>query len=52
MQPDQGSRISSCTAFARPDNVASIRAPTKCGFEFVGYEAALERNRYAVERRS
>ena len=37
-------------AFVRPGNLASIRVLTKCGFELVGYEPALERSHYAVRR--
>jgi RimJ/RimL family protein N-acetyltransferase len=37
-------------AFARPENVASIRVLEKCGFSPVGWEPALERNHYEVRR--
>jgi RimJ/RimL family protein N-acetyltransferase len=37
-------------AFASPANLASIRVLEKCGLRFVGYEAALARNRYEVGR--
>ena len=37
-------------AFARPDNAASIRVLEKCGFRLLGWEQALERNRYEVRR--
>lgn len=37
-------------AFARPENVGSARVLTKCGFEFVCYEPALERNHYELKR--
>jgi len=36
--------------FARPDNAASIRVLAKCGFRLLGWEQALERNRYEVRR--
>lgn len=38
-------------AFARPENLASIRVLTKCGFAFLGYEPALARNHYELARR-
>jgi len=37
-------------AFARPQNPASIRVLEKCGFKFLRYEPALERNHYEVLR--
>jgi ribosomal-protein-alanine N-acetyltransferase len=37
-------------AFAKPENGASIRALERCGFAFLGYEPALERNHYEVWR--
>ena len=37
-------------AFARPENQASIRVLEKCGFKFIRYEPALERNHYGVRR--
>lgn len=33
-------------AFAMPQNAASVRVLTKCGFRFVGYERTLLRNHY------
>ena len=33
-------------AFARPENLASIRVLEKCGFVWLGYEPSLERNHY------
>ena len=38
-------------AFARPENTASIRVLEKCGFRLLGWEPALERNHYEIERR-
>ena len=35
-------------AFARPDNLASIRVLEKSGFRFLHYEPKLERNRYEI----
>jgi RimJ/RimL family protein N-acetyltransferase len=37
-------------AFARPDNVASIRVLEKCGFRLLGWEPALARNHYEIRR--
>ena len=37
-------------AFARPQNPASVRVLEKCGFRFLRYEPALERNHYEVRR--
>jgi len=37
-------------AFARPDNAASIRVLEKCGFGFLRWEPALERNHYEARR--
>jgi len=37
-------------AFARAGNVGSARVLMKCGFEFVGYEASLDRNHYELKR--
>ena len=37
-------------AFARPQNLASVRVLEKCGFRFLRYEPALERNHYEVRR--
>ena len=37
-------------AFARPENQPSIRVLEKCGFKFLRYEPALERNHYVVRR--
>ena len=37
-------------AFARPENVASIRVLEKCGFRLLGWEPVLERNHYEVTR--
>jgi RimJ/RimL family protein N-acetyltransferase len=34
----------------RPENQASIRVLEKCGFTFVRYEPALERNHYQVRQ--
>ena len=42
--------IDRIVAFARPENAASIRVLTKCGFEFVRYEPELERNHYEIWR--
>lgn len=36
-------------AFAMPENEASIRVLTKCGFIFLRYEPALLRNHYEVQ---
>jgi len=36
-------------AFAMPENKASIRVLTKCGFKFLRYEPALLRNHYELE---
>jgi len=41
-------RLSSIAAFTRPENRASARVLTKCGFEFVRYESRLERDHYRV----
>jgi RimJ/RimL family protein N-acetyltransferase len=38
------------SAFARPDNQASLRVLAKCGFRFIRYEPTLQRNRYEVGR--
>jgi len=38
------------SAFARPENHASIRVLEKCGFRFLRYEPTLERNHYEVRR--
>jgi [ribosomal protein S5]-alanine N-acetyltransferase len=35
-------------AFAMPENEASIRVLTKCGFKFLRYEPALRRNHYEL----
>ena len=35
-------------AFAMPENEASIRVLTKCGFKFLRYEPALLRNHYEL----
>jgi ribosomal-protein-alanine N-acetyltransferase len=37
-------------AFARPENLASVRVLEKCGFALVQYEPALQRNRYEARR--
>ena len=37
-------------AFARPDNAASARVLERCGFAFVRFEPALDRNHYKVDR--
>ena len=37
-------------AFARPDNLASIRVLEKCGFRLLGWEPALARNHYEIVR--
>jgi ribosomal-protein-alanine N-acetyltransferase len=37
-------------AFAKPENRASLRVLEKCGFMFVQYEPALERNHYEIRR--
>lgn len=37
-------------AFARPENAASIRVLEKCGFCFLGWKPALERNHYEIAR--
>ncbi len=42
--------LQTISAFARPENLASARVLAKCGFALVGYEPALERNRYKVRR--
>jgi RimJ/RimL family protein N-acetyltransferase len=39
-------------AFTRPENAPSIRVLVKCGFEWLGYEPALNRNRYRVQRKT
>jgi RimJ/RimL family protein N-acetyltransferase len=36
-------------AFAHPENAASIRVLTKCGFRQTGYEVLINRNLYRVE---
>ena len=36
-------------AFARPENAGSARVLAKCGFTFVGYEPALQRNQYELQ---
>ncbi len=35
-------------AFAKPENEASIKVLTKCGFKFLRYEPALLRNHYQL----
>lgn len=40
--------LSQVSAFAMPDNLASIRVLQKCGFDFLRYEDALERNHYLI----
>jgi len=35
-------------AFAKPENHASIRVLEQCGFKFLRYESALERNHHEV----
>jgi RimJ/RimL family protein N-acetyltransferase len=37
-------------AFARPENAASARVLERCGFSFVRFEPALDRNHYKVDR--
>ena len=37
-------------AFAKPDNKASASVLKRCGFKFVRYEPALERDHYEVHR--
>lgn len=39
-------------AFARPQNIASVRVLEKCGFTFLRYEPRLERNHYTIQRPS
>ena len=36
-------------AFARPENVKSVRVLEKCGFNYSGYEPRLQRNHYLVQ---
>jgi RimJ/RimL family protein N-acetyltransferase len=43
-------RLTRISAFARPENAASIRVLTKCGFTLRCYEPELERNHYEVRR--
>ena len=40
--------LSRVSAFAMPDNIASIRVLEKCGFAFLRYEPSLGRNRYEI----
>jgi ribosomal-protein-alanine N-acetyltransferase len=42
-------RLRQIGAFAMPENEASIRVLTKCGFKFLRYEQALLRNHYELE---
>ena len=44
-----GLRLPLIGAFAKPENKASIRVLTKCGFKFLRYEPALLRNHYELE---
>ena len=44
-------RLDSIGAFARGDNLGSIRVLTKCGFNYVNYNEALCRNYYEISRR-
>jgi len=44
-------RLDLIGAFARPENLASIRVLEKSGFRFLHYEPKLERNRYEVARK-
>ncbi len=37
-------------AFAHPENKASNRVLEKCGFRLLGYEPALARNHYEIQR--
>ena len=41
-------RLRRIGAFAKPENEASIRVLTKCGFKFLRYEPALRRNHYEL----
>ncbi len=41
-------RLRAIGAFAMPQNLASARVLEKCGFRFVRYEPALERNHYEI----
>ena len=40
--------LSRVSAFAMPDNIASIRVLEKCGFAFLRYEPSLGRNHYEI----
>lgn len=42
--------LSYVIAFAKPDNVGSIRVLEKCGFSFTNYEPRIERNQYRIQR--
>lgn len=46
----QSLRLELIGAFARPENLASIRVLEKAGFRFLHYEPKLERNRYEIGR--
>lgn len=39
-------------AFARAENLASIRVLEKCGFRFMQFESLLDRNHYELRRES
>ncbi len=41
-------RLNRVGAFAMPENEASIRVLTKCGFKFLRYEPTLLRNHYEL----
>ena len=50
---DQGFRVfglPQISAFAKPPNKGSIRILEKCGFKFLRFEPALERNHYELTR--
>jgi [ribosomal protein S5]-alanine N-acetyltransferase len=41
-------KLAAIGAFAMPENLASVRVLEKCGFHFLRYEPALERNHYEL----
>ncbi len=41
-------RLPAIQAFARPENVVSVRVLEKCGLTFLRYEPELERNHYEI----
>lgn len=45
-------QLDSIGAFARDDNLGSIRVLTKCGFIYINYNDALNRNYYKISRKA